>query len=114
MNPEDPGGNGRSETGEEYLKAVTVGAPERLESTIHLVPYDPEWPAQFARLAKKIRDALGERVLLLEHVGSTSVPGLPANPIIDMVLAVADSADEAAYVPPLEARGFVLRIREPD
>ena len=50
----------------------------------------------------------------LEHVGSTSVPGLAAKPIIDIVLAVADSADEAAYVPPMEAAGYVLRIREPD
>ena len=52
--------------------------------------------------------------MLLDHVGSTSVPGLSAKPIIDMVLAVADSADELSYIPPLEAEGFVLRIREPD
>jgi GrpB-like predicted nucleotidyltransferase (UPF0157 family) len=57
--------------------------------------------------------ALGERVVNLEHVGSTSVPGLPAKPIIDMVLEVADSSDEAAYVPDLEAAGYSLRIREP-
>jgi GrpB-like predicted nucleotidyltransferase (UPF0157 family) len=57
--------------------------------------------------------ALGERALVLEHVGSTSVPGLPAKPIIDMVLEVADSADEATYVPDLEAAGYELRIREP-
>jgi GrpB-like predicted nucleotidyltransferase (UPF0157 family) len=80
---------------------------------IHLAPYDPRWPAQFATLAERIRTTLGRAALLLEHVGSTSVPGLSAKPVIDMVLAVADSADEGAYVPPLEARGFVLRIREP-
>jgi GrpB-like predicted nucleotidyltransferase (UPF0157 family) len=56
---------------------------------------------------------LGRRVLLLEHVGSTSVPDLSAKPMIDLVLAVADSADEASYVPLLQAQGFVLRIREP-
>ena len=61
-----------------------------------------------------MRGILGERVLQLEHVGSTSVPGLPAKPIIDMLLVVADSADEPAYVPSLEAGGYVLRIREPD
>ena len=57
---------------------------------------------------------LGDRALLLEHVGSTSIPGLAAKPIIDMLLAVADSADEAAYVPALEAAGYSLRIREID
>jgi GrpB-like predicted nucleotidyltransferase (UPF0157 family) len=83
-------------------------------STIHLARYDPEWPLQFAQLAGRIREALSDRVLQLEHVGSTSVPGLSAKPIIDMLLAVADSANEAAYVPLLERAGFVLRIREPD
>ena len=68
----------------------------------------------FAGQARRIRDLLGDTVLLLEHTGSTSVPGLSAKPIIDMVLAVPDSADEAAYVAPLETRGYVLRIREPD
>jgi GrpB-like predicted nucleotidyltransferase (UPF0157 family) len=61
-----------------------------------------------------VRAALGDRVLLLEHVGSTSVPGLAAKPRIDMLLVVADSTDEAAYVPALEAAGYVLHIREPD
>jgi GrpB-like predicted nucleotidyltransferase (UPF0157 family) len=53
-------------------------------------------------------------VLVLEHVGSTSVPGLAAKPRIDLLLVVADSADEAAYVPALEAARYGLRIREPD
>jgi GrpB-like predicted nucleotidyltransferase (UPF0157 family) len=61
-----------------------------------------------------VRAALGDRVLLLEHVGSTSVPGLAAKPRIDMLLAVPDSGDEPAYVPALEAACYVLRIREPD
>jgi GrpB-like predicted nucleotidyltransferase (UPF0157 family) len=52
-------------------------------------------------------------VVRLEHVGSTSVPGLPAKPIIDLVLEVADSGDEPAYVPDMEAAGYVLVIREP-
>jgi GrpB-like predicted nucleotidyltransferase (UPF0157 family) len=51
---------------------------------------------------------------MVEHIGSTSVPGLVAKPIIDILLVVADSADEALYVPALEAAGYVLRIREPD
>ena len=81
---------------------------------IELVDYDPAWPELFEQEAGKIRAALGERVVGLEHAGSTSVPGLAAKPIIDMVLAVADSADEGSYVPPLEAAGYELTIREPD
>jgi GrpB-like predicted nucleotidyltransferase (UPF0157 family) len=81
---------------------------------VHLAPYDPRWPSDFGQLAKCIRCALGDKVLLLEHVGSTSVPGLCAKPIIDIVLAVADSANESCYVAALEEQGFVLRIREPD
>ena len=53
-------------------------------------------------------------MIRIEHVGSTAVPGLPAKPIVDIVLEVPDSADEAAYVPALEAAGYSLRIREPD
>jgi len=104
----------KAATTDEYLLAVTVGERKPLNSTIYLAPYDPDWPAQFSRQANQIRAALAEKVLLLEHVGSTSVPGLSAKPIIDLVLAVANSADEPSYVPPLEEKGFVLRIREPD
>lgn len=104
---------GRVQTDDDYLKAVTIGERERVDGVVRLVPYDPAWPAQFERLAALVRVALGDRDLLLEHVGSTSVPGLSAKPIIDMVLAVADSSDEGSYVPALEQQGFALRIREP-
>lgn len=80
---------------------------------IAVVAADPSWPAQFDELAERIRSALGDRVLELEHVGSTSVAGLPAKPIIDIDLTVIDSSDEPAYVPALEGVGFVLQIREP-
>lgn len=96
------------------LRACTIGELTPYAQKVVVVDYDPAWPALFAREAARITAALGPRVLLLEHAGSTSVPGLAAKPIIDMVLAVPDSADEAAYVPALEAVGYVLRIREPD
>ena len=99
---------------EEQILAATVGERQPLNSTIYLAPYDPAWPSLFTRLAKHIHEALGDSLLLLEHVGSTSVPGLSAKPIIDMVLAVADSSDELSYVKPLEEKGYTLRIREPD
>src|SRR5215510_10477085 len=80
---------------------------------IVLAEYDPAWPTLFAREAARIRAALGRRAVQVEHAGSTSVPGLAAKPIIDIVLAVPDSSDEQTYVPTLEAVGYVLRAREP-
>ena len=85
----------------------------RHDATIHLSEPDPSWPEQYAEQAARIRAALGERVLVLEHTGSTSVPGLAAKPVIDMLLLVADPTDEAAYVPDLERAGFLLHLREP-
>lgn len=101
-------------TSDERLAAITVGERTPLDGTIFLAAYDPAWPSTYLDLAGRLRSALGARALLLEHVGSTSVPGLCAKPIIDMVLAVENSADEPSYVPPLEACGFALRIREAD
>jgi GrpB-like predicted nucleotidyltransferase (UPF0157 family) len=102
------------ETSDEYQRAVTIGERKPRNGPIHLAPYDPEWPSLYSQLANRIRRALREKVLMLEHVGSTSIAGFSAKPVIDMVLAVADSADEPSYVPPLEEQAFVLRIREPD
>ena len=99
---------------DESLAKITIGAPQRLSGLIEIREYDPAWPDLYAREAERIRGVLGERVVRLEHAGSTSVPGLPAKPIVDMVLEVPDSSDEPAYVPDLQAAGYVLRIREPD
>ena len=96
------------------LRAVTIGELEQLGGPIDLAEYDPDWPRLYEREAERIRAALDDRVVQLEHVGSTSVPRLVAKPKIDILLVVADSADEGAYVPALEAAGYVLRIREPD
>jgi len=80
---------------------------------IRVVEYDDQWPADFGRVAARLRDALGDRVMEVHHVGSTSVPGLPAKPVIDVDLVLADPADEASYIPDLQAAGFVHTIREP-
>lgn len=98
----------------EALAKVVVGDPQQLSGPIEIRDYDPTWPEQYAREASRIRRALGDQVVRLEHAGSTSVPGLPAKPIIDVVLEVPDSAEEPTYVPALEAVGYVLRIREPN
>jgi GrpB-like predicted nucleotidyltransferase (UPF0157 family) len=89
-----------------------VGPPPT--QPILIVESDPAWPTVFDELAGRIRAALGDRVLELEHVGSTSVAGLAAKPIIDIDLTVADSRDETAYVGALLSIGYELRIREPD
>jgi GrpB-like predicted nucleotidyltransferase (UPF0157 family)/protein-L-isoaspartate O-methyltransferase len=99
---------------DDEIASAWVGEAPKLNSTVTLADYDPEWPKLFEREAERIRGVLGERVLVLEHVGSTSVPGLCAKPIIDILLVVPDSDDEDAYVPPLEAAGYRLTIREPD
>jgi GrpB-like predicted nucleotidyltransferase (UPF0157 family) len=101
-------------TREAELEAVTIGPLEFLDGPVTLRTYDPRWPQLFAREAQRVRGALGDRVLRLEHVGSTAVPGLVAKPRIDVLLAIAEPANEPAYVPALEAAGYVLRIREPD
>lgn len=100
---------------EEQLRAARVGgvlAP--LTGPIQIVNYDPAWPQLFEREAERVRAVLGDQALLIEHVGSTSVPGLAAKPLIDMLLVIPDSADESTYVPAMESAGYVLRIREPD
>jgi GrpB-like predicted nucleotidyltransferase (UPF0157 family) len=80
---------------------------------IEVVEPDERWPSDFALVAARLRETLGDRVLELHHVGSTSVPGLPAKPVIDVDMVVADPADEAAYVPALVAVGFIHQVREP-
>ena len=105
---------GNEQQNEEYMRAVTIGDRVPHRAPVELVDYDHEWPELYRREEEKIRRALGDRMVLLEHAGSTSVPGLPAKPVIDIVLEVADTTDEDAYVPPLEQAGYVLRIREPD
>ena len=97
---------------EEQIREYTIGELHPISGTIAIVDYDPRWPEFFLIEAARIRTLLGDAALRIEHTGSTSVPGLAAKPIIDMLLVVANSADEQSYVPPLERAGYVLRIRE--
>lgn len=98
---------------EDYLRAHTIGELTPLSVPVRVVDYDPEWPHRFQDEATKIQAAVGGRALRIEHVGSTAVPDLPAKPIIDIILVVADSTNEAGYVDALEKAGYRLRIREP-
>ncbi len=99
-------------TREEEIQAYTIGEVKPLSGPIELADPDPSWPGLYTREAARIRTALGDRIVRIEHTGSTSVPGLAAKPIIDITMTVADVNDEPAWVPDLEAAGYVLRIRE--
>jgi GrpB-like predicted nucleotidyltransferase (UPF0157 family) len=84
-----------------------------LESgTVVVVPYDPRWPDEFVTAAGEIRDALGSSVIAVHHVGSTSVPGLCAKPILDLLVAVADLEQSLRLVPSLEEIGYEFRPDE--
>ncbi|MBB5867108.1 GrpB-like predicted nucleotidyltransferase (UPF0157 family) [Allocatelliglobosispora scoriae] len=97
------------------MAARAVGdRPAEVASPIVIGPYDPAWPARYAAEQARIRDAVGDRALAIEHVGSTAVPGLAAKDRLDIDLIVADPADEDSYVPALAAAGYALRTREPD
>jgi GrpB-like predicted nucleotidyltransferase (UPF0157 family) len=87
-----------------------LGGRER--RAIEIVAYDAAWPSRFELERTRIDAALGAHAVRIDHIGSTAIPGLAAKPIIDIQVSVADPAEEAAYVPPLEAAGYVLRVRE--
>jgi GrpB-like predicted nucleotidyltransferase (UPF0157 family) len=111
----------------EYPKEITQrfhGTPEQNGGALvgerparwdHIVieDYDPAWAHRFAAASALLDDALGALIIAIEHVGSTSVPGLPAKPVIDIDLSIADTADESRYVPALETAGYRLVLREP-
>jgi GrpB-like predicted nucleotidyltransferase (UPF0157 family) len=93
-----------------YLDTVLIGGREPV--TLVVSDYDPAWSLRFAEVEARIGSALGDAALSVEHIGSTSVPGLAAKPIIDVLVVVADVDAEQSYVTALENAGFVLRVRE--
>lgn len=92
--------------------AKPVNTPTLINGQVTLVEYDPAWPEMFRHEEARIRDALGDRALRVEHVGSTSIPGIIAKPCIDILLVVIDAGNDDAYVPDLQDAGYVLRISE--
>jgi GrpB-like predicted nucleotidyltransferase (UPF0157 family) len=98
-----------------FEKRIREGIIGEIEHpTIVISDYNPTWPECFRQEEVKIVAALGEAALSVEHIGSTSVPGLAAKPIVDILLVVEDSGEEATYLPVMEEAGSVLRVREPD
>lgn len=98
----------------EEIDAARVAASARAPETVEVVPPDPAWSQWYDAVRSRVVAALGEQVVSIAHVGSTSVPGLPAKPVVDVDLLVPDPADEEAWLPQLEAAGFELRVREPE
>jgi GrpB-like predicted nucleotidyltransferase (UPF0157 family) len=94
-----------------YLDAVLIGGRE--PRAIMIAEYDPAWSARFEQERPRIASALGTLPRVIEHVGSTSVPGLAAKPIIDVLVTVPDADDEAAFAAALAIAGYELRVREP-
>ena len=88
-----------------------VGGTEKRH--LEVVPYNDEWSAIFAVHRDRLKEALRAVDVDIEHIGSTSVPGLAAKPIIDIVVAVDDITAEEDYLDPILASGYVLRVREP-
>ena len=96
----------------EQVGAGLVGEPPQRWQSIVVEDYDPAWTDRYAAVRAALEAALGDRIAGLEHVGSTSVPGLAAKPVIDVDLLLADP-DEPAYLPALERIGYRLVLREP-
>lgn len=91
-------------------EAEIIGGPERRE--IAIVDYRASWVASFAAHRERIVRSLGGVARRIDHVGSTAVPGLPAKPIVDIQVSVADIENEPVYAQPLEEAGYILRVRE--
>jgi GrpB-like predicted nucleotidyltransferase (UPF0157 family) len=96
---------------DEYLSQIRIG--DREGGPVLIAAYDESWPGRFQEQRARIKRALGETALRIDHIGSTSVPGLAAKPIIDVQVSVRDVQQDSLYVTPLEAVGYILRIREP-
>lgn len=99
---------------DEYIQKVVVSGKVEHNQTIVLKPYDENWSILFEREKQRISTILKDKALMIEHIGSTSVPGLIAKPIIDILLVVEDAGKEEDYVDDLVSHGYILRIKEPD
>ncbi|MFE1309809.1 GrpB family protein [Streptomyces sp. NPDC058755] len=81
---------------------------------VEIVPYDPAWPTMFARWGVGLRAALGDVAARIDHIGSTSVPGLAAKPVIDIQISVASLEPADTFLGPLTGMGFEYREDNPE
>lgn len=103
-----PGHLSRQELQLATLKSKTMLGAER--NLVRLVPHQPLWQQCFREESERLSAALGDQVVQIEHVGSTSVPGLEAKPILDIVVAVRDLAGSASFEQPLRELGYVHKM----
>lgn len=87
-------------------------APVRAAERVEMAPYDSGWTQLFATIRSRLIDHLDAVALRVDHIGSTSIPGLAAKPIIDIQMSVRDVADESAYLDGCVASGFELYSRD--
>lgn len=90
----------------EMSEAAKADYARRRNDPVILSPYDPHWPALYEKLAAEAMAACGERLVTIHHIGSTSVPGLSAKPLIDMMGELRSDADGPDCAKPLEALGY--------
>jgi GrpB-like predicted nucleotidyltransferase (UPF0157 family) len=81
---------------------------------IVVVDYDPAWPGLFAALGHDLREALGDAAERIDHIGSTSVPGLAAKPVLDVQISVVSLHPMEPFADPLRQLGYVFRPDNPD
>lgn len=101
---------GREVVESQFPGVELIGDPS--DNPVDVVPYDPRWTETFGRWHERLGSVVGAATLI-EHVGSTAVPGLAAKPIVDIQISVLDIDDEAVYVPGIESAGVPLRSRDP-
>ncbi|MBM7564728.1 GrpB family protein [Paenibacillus sacheonensis] len=85
-----------------------------MKEQVVIVPYDSNWQAEFAQIGASLRQALGEKALRIDHVGSTSIVGLDAKPVIDIQISIATFNELHAISDPLAALGYAQREDNPD
>lgn len=80
-----------------------IGLPR---GTVILQEYNPEWPVLFTQEKELLRNAFGKRILAIEHIGSTAIPGMPAKPIIDINVAIESLDDIDDFIEQLPKLGY--------
>ena len=89
-------------------------AGRRTAEALAVIDHDPAWPIRFAELGDRLRSALGEVALRIDHIGSTAVPDLAAKPIIDVQISVVSLEPVDPFGLPLEKCGFAWRADNPE
>jgi GrpB-like predicted nucleotidyltransferase (UPF0157 family) len=91
------------------LAHAIVATKPKTVTEVRVCDYDPEWPRLFSQIERELREQVGALALAIEHVGSTSVPGLAAKPIIDIEFVIASAYQFPSVKEGLENFGYIHR-----